>query len=136
MLLVLSILKSISGFHTARYSNARSISGFYTARYRWLEYWSILLECLSILGFNALGTRSTPSIFYVCTAGTARTRAYILLILPVLVVFRPSVLLILQLRVLLVPEHIYCSYFQYSQYLGHQYCSYSKYSRVFRPPVL
>ena len=52
---------------------------------------------LSILG-------STPSILDFCTAGTACTRAYVLLILPALAVFGPSVLLILQvLRVFMLP---------------------------------
>ena len=39
---------------------------------------------------------STSSILDACTAGTACTRGYVLLILPVLEVFQPSVLLILQ----------------------------------------
>ena len=64
----------------------------------------ILLECRSISGFNALDTRSTPSILDFCSAGNACTGAYVvyaqysqylepsvLLILQVLRVFRPPV---------------------------------------------
>ena len=43
-----------------------------------------------------------PSILDVCTAGTACTRRYVLLILPVLALFRPSVLLILRHSILLI----------------------------------
>ena len=45
--------------------------------------------------FNTLDTRRAPSTLDVGTAGTACTRAYVLLILSVLAVFGPSVLLIL-----------------------------------------
>ena len=47
---------------------------------------------------------STSSILDVCTAGTACTRGYVLLILPVLAVFRPSVLLILRVLAVFAPS--------------------------------
>ena len=95
LLLIFSILGSISGFHTAGCSNTRSVSGLFTARWRRLR---VLLgmfysnaEIFRGLILSILGV--LPSVLDVCTAGTACTRAYALLILQVLRVFRPPVLL-------------------------------------------
>ena len=77
---------------------------------------SVLLECRSISAFITLDTRGTPSILDVCTAGTARTRAYILLTLPVFAVFGPLVLLTLQvLRVFRPPVLEYSQYWKYEK---------------------
>lgn len=69
--------------------------------------WSILLECRSISGFNALDTQGTPSILDVCIAGTACTIRYVLPIVLVLAEFRPSILLILQVRRVFRPPVLY-----------------------------
>ena len=72
--------------------SAGSISGIYAASTR------------NISGFNTLDTLSTPTISDVCTAGTACcTRGSVLLIiLPALAVFGPSLLVLLILPVLAV----------------------------------
>ena len=69
-------------------------------------------------GFNTLDTWSTASILDVCTAGTASTRAYVLIILPVHPVFGPSVLLILPVLAIFRQPVL-----QYSQYSEYEICS-------------
>ena len=76
----------------------------YYSQYSRVLYCEILLARVllgaltrtNISGFNTLDTRSTPSILDFCAAGTACTRAYVLLTLPVPAVFKAKVLLILQ----------------------------------------
>lgn len=80
------------------------------------------------------------SISDVCAWGTAYTRSFLLLELPIFAVFRPSVLLILPVLGSIsfistgnTPEY---SQYQILQILGVQYCSYSRYSAVSRSSVL
>ena len=102
-----------------------SISGVYAASTR------------NIYGFNALDTLSTPTISDVCTAGTACcTRGSVLLIiLPVLAVFGPSVLVLLMLPLRAVFRTPHTRVLQYSQrqrypeYRIPQYCQHRQHQK-------
>ena len=66
VLLLLSILGSVSGIHTARCSNTRSISWFYTARYCWLAYYSgYFTRMLRYFRVQYFGY-SDYSIYFIC----------------------------------------------------------------------
>ena len=127
--------RSISGFHTARCRNTRSISGFHTARYCWLEYYSeYITRMLKYFGVQYSEYSEYSKYLDVCTAGTACTRGYVLLILPVLAVFGPSVLFILQVLAVLAPSvllivHVLAVF-------DRQYCWYSEGLAILRPSIL
>ena len=78
-------------------------------RFDTLDTRSILLKCWSMLGFNTLNTRNSARSLYGCTAGTACAGGYVLLILPVLREFTPSVLLILQVLEYSGRRHYCCN---------------------------
>ena len=85
--------RSISGMITLNTACTRSILGFDTLKY-----------CCTPSIYITRDTLGTPSNLDVCTPATACTRVYVLLILPLLGRFGPSILLILQvLRVFTPP---------------------------------